>query len=120
MTDAASDVKRCGLSRQQSNSVGLRLRIRYKSLKRIIELPTGASFLCLDAAALAGQLMALMRVIRDHVTEAWSIALGERLIDASTAHNVFVVAVAVIVEGTAALFEGWALYGRYRWSRPNT
>jgi uncharacterized membrane protein (DUF2068 family) len=30
---------------------------------------------------------------------------------------VLVVAVAVIVDGTVTLVEGWALHGRYRWSR---
>lgn len=77
----------------------------------------GPSFLILGSVGLAEKLTAIARVIRHHATEAWSIALAERLIYASTAHNVFIVAVAVIVDGIVTLVEGWALHGRYRWSR---
>ncbi len=117
MTGAASDAKKFWGPRQHSSPVGLRLIIGYKILKGMIELLTGASFLFLGAVGLAEKLTAFARVVRDHATEAWSISLAERLMHASTAHNLFLVALALIVDGTVTLFEGWALYGRYRWSR---
>jgi uncharacterized membrane protein (DUF2068 family) len=117
MIAASSEGKKFGRPRQRSSELGLRLIIGYKFLKRMIELLMGASFLFLGLVGVAEKLTAIVRVIRHHATEAWSIALAERIIHASTAHNVFVVAVAIIADGTVTLLEGWALHGRYRWSR---
>lgn len=117
MMAASSEGKKFGRPRQRSSELGLRLIIGYKFVKGMIELLMGASFLFLGSVGLAEKLTAIVRVIRRHATEAWSIALAERIIHASTAHNVFVVAVAVIVDGTVTLVEGWALHGHFRWSR---
>jgi uncharacterized membrane protein (DUF2068 family) len=95
----------------------LRLVIGYKFVKALAELAAGAAFLILGSVGLAEKLAHVAEEIRHHATEAWSVALAERLIDVSTAHHVLVVAVALIVDGTVTLVEGWALHRRYRWSR---
>ncbi len=102
---------------QRSNAVGLRLVIGYKFIKAMAEFLAGASLLILGSVGLAEKLTYVAQAIRRHATEGWSISLAERLIDVSTAHHVFVVAVAVIFDGTVTLVEGWALHRRYRWSR---
>jgi uncharacterized membrane protein (DUF2068 family) len=116
-TRASSEGKASVGTLQRSNAVGLRLIIGYKVVKAMAELLAGASFLILGSVGLAERLTYVAQAIRHHVTEAWSISLAERLIDVSTAHHVFVVAVAVIFDGTVTLIEGWALHCRYRWSR---
>ena len=117
MTDVSSDGKISVVVRQQFDAIGLKLIIGYKLVKAMAELLTGALFLLLGSVGFADVLSAAAQAIRHHATEAWSIALAERLIHASTPHNVFIVAVAVIVDGTVTLIEGWALHRRYRWSR---
>ena len=95
---------------------GLRLIIGYKVVKAAAELLVGLAFFALGSMGLAGMLASLAQDIRRHATEAWSFALAERLIDASTAHHVFVVALAVTADGLATSIEAWALQRGYVWS----
>lgn len=117
MTAGSFDGKESRGPGERSKAIGLRLIIGYKLVKATIELLLGASFLLLGSVGLSEELTAVAHVIRYHATEAWSVALAERLILASTAQNVFVVAVAVIADGAVTLVEGWALHRGYRWSR---
>lgn len=96
---------------------GLRLIIGYKLSKAAAELLGGASIFILGSVGLAQKLAYVAQAIRRHATEAWSIALAEKLLDASTAHNVFVVAMAILADSVLTSIEGWALYRRYVWSR---
>lgn len=100
----------------RSDAIGLRLIVAYKIVKAIIELLVGAALLLVGSAGLAEGLGTLAGVMRRHVTEAWSIALAERLMHASAGHPVFVVVTALTTDGTVTLIEGWALHRRYRWS----
>jgi uncharacterized membrane protein (DUF2068 family) len=96
---------------------GLRAIIGYKLCKAAAELLGSAAIFIMGSVGLAADLGAAAQAIRRHATEAWSIALAERLLDASTAHNIFVVAMAMLADGLVTSFEGWALYRRYVWSR---
>ncbi len=96
---------------------GLRLIIGYKLTKAGLEFLGGASIFILGSVGLAHKLAYVAQMIRRHATEAWSIALAEQLLDASTAHNVFVVAMAMLVDSVVTSIEGWALYRGYVWSR---
>jgi uncharacterized membrane protein (DUF2068 family) len=98
------------------DAIGLRLIVAYKIVKAIVELLVGAVLLFVDSARLAEGLGTLAEEIRRHVTEAWSIALAERLMHASAGHHVFVLVTALTIDGTVTLIEGWALHRRYRWS----
>ena len=95
---------------------GLKVIIGYKFAKAALELLLGAAFLAFRSLGLVGKLVSIAQAIRHHATEAWSIALAEWLLDASTAHHVIVVALAVSADGIVTLIEAWALQRRYRWS----
>jgi len=96
---------------------GLKIIIGYKLTKALAELLGGASIFVLGSVGLAEKLVAVAQAIRRHATESWSIALAEQLLHASTAHKVFVVAMALLADAAATSIEGWALYRRYVWSR---
>lgn len=110
MTDRRSEVSR-------SMPRGLRLIISYKLAKAVAEFLGGAVIFVLGSAGFAERLTHVAQAILRHATEAWSISLAERLMDASTAHNVFVVALSMVIDGIATSIEGWALYRRFAWSR---
>ncbi len=95
---------------------GLRLIIGYKVAKATAELIAGASFFLLGSAGATEKLVHAAQTLRRHATEAWSIALAEKLLDASTARHVFVVAMAIIADGIVTAVEGWALCRGYGWS----
>lgn len=96
---------------------GLKLIVGYKLSKAGAELLGGASIFILGSVGLAQKLSSVAQAIRRHATEDWSIALAEKLLDASTAHTVFVVAMAMLADAVVTSIEGWALYRRYTWSR---
>lgn len=96
---------------------GLKLIVGYKLFKAAAELLGGASIFILGSVGLAQKLAYVAQAVQRHATEAWSIALAEKLLDASTAHNVFVVAMAMLADAVLTSIEGWALYRRYAWSR---
>jgi uncharacterized membrane protein (DUF2068 family) len=117
MRPKSAEDRRSRGARHGSDAVGLRIVIAYKFIKATSELLVGTVFLFLGSVGLADKLARAAREIRHHATEMWSIGLAERLIDVSTAHHVFVVAMALVVDGTVTLVEGWALHHRFRWSR---
>jgi uncharacterized membrane protein (DUF2068 family) len=96
---------------------GLNLVIFYKFAKSIIEILIGGAFLVLGSAGLAKEFAKIAQFVRHHAAQAWSISLAERLIDVSTVHNIFVIALALIFDGVLTGFEGWALRRGYVWSR---
>jgi uncharacterized membrane protein (DUF2068 family) len=96
---------------------GLKLIVGYKFVKAALELLPGALLLSRGAAGLTGDLQALAMFLRHHATEAWSIALAERLVHATTQRHVLVVAVAALLDGAFTFVEAYALHRRYRWSR---
>ncbi len=96
---------------------GIKLIISYKLAKAVTEFLGGAIIFLLGSAGFATKLAHVAQAIHRHATEGWSIALAERLMDASTAHNVFVVALSMVIDGIATSIEGWALYRRFVWSR---
>jgi len=112
----ATSGERRGALRHQWDGPGLRLIIAFKFLKALIEMLLGVSLLLFVSAGFAQDWTRSAAEIRHHATEAWSIALAERLIHASTVRNLLVVAVALIADATASGIEGWALQRRYRWS----
>jgi uncharacterized membrane protein (DUF2068 family) len=96
---------------------GFNLIIRYKLAKTAVELLTGAIFFLVGSAGSAEKIAYIARAVRQHATEAWSVALAERLMDVSTPHHVAVVATALLADGMVTGLEGWALQRRYAWSR---
>jgi uncharacterized membrane protein (DUF2068 family) len=103
--------------KQPRNALGLRFIVGYKLVKAIAELLLGAVLLSLASAGSAGHLREVALNVRNHAAEAWSVALAERLVRASTERNLLVVGLAILLDGALSGIEGWALYHRYRWSR---
>jgi len=95
---------------------GLRLIIGYKIAKAAAELLAGSAIFALGSAGATRDLLHVALVLRHHATEAWSIALAEKLLDVSTARHVMVVALACVADGIVTAIEGWALYRGYAWS----
>ena len=91
--------------------------VGYKQAKAIFEVLVGVLLLSLTAVGLADHLREVAVHIRHHAVEAWSIALAERLVRASTKRNLLVIGVASLLDGALSASEGWALCYRYRWSR---
>jgi uncharacterized membrane protein (DUF2068 family) len=102
---------------RSSDPVGLSLVIAYKFVKSAAEILIGTSFLVLGSAGLAKEFAKFAQGVRHHAAPSWSLSLAERLTDVSTAHNVFVIALAMIFDGVLTGFEGWALRRGYTWSR---
>lgn len=96
---------------------GLKIIVGYKLSKAVAELLGGSSIFILGSAGLAEKLATVALLARRHATEPWSITLAEKLLDESTARNVFVVAMAMLADSLVTAIEGWALYKRYTWSR---
>jgi uncharacterized membrane protein (DUF2068 family) len=101
----------------RSDSLGLNLVITYKFVKSFLEVLIGGAFLVIGSAGLAKEFAALAQSVRHHAAQAWSISLAEKLVDVSTVHNIFVIALALIIDGILTGFEGWALRRGYAWSR---
>ena len=95
---------------------GLRLIIGYKFAKAATELCAGVAFFAFGQAGATHKLVEAALTLRHHATEAWSIALAEKLLDVSTARHVQVVALAVVADGLVTAVEGWALQRGYAWS----
>jgi uncharacterized membrane protein (DUF2068 family) len=99
------------------DSLGLRVVITYKFIKSALEVLIGGSFLVIGSAGLAKEFAAFAQIVRHHAAQTWSISLAEKLVDVSTIHNIFVIALALIIDGILTGFEGWALRRGYAWSR---
>jgi len=99
------------------DAAGLGFVVGYKLVKGAAQVLVGLSLLILPRAALTDELRAFALTLRHHATEAWSIAVAGRLLRATTARHLIVVAVAILLDGLFSLVEGWALHRRFRWSR---
>ena len=103
--------------RERSDALGIRLIVRYKFVKAVVELLLGVLLLVLVMAGLAANLRTVALNIRDHMVEDWSIALAERALRVVTEPHLLVVALASFLDGVISAAEGWVLHRRYWWSR---
>jgi uncharacterized membrane protein (DUF2068 family) len=104
-------------STHRSSSVGLNVVITFKFVKSFLEVLIGSSLLVIGSSGLAKEFAAFSQSVRHHAAQTWSISLAEKLVDVSTAHNIFVIAIALLIDGLLTGFEGWALRRGYAWSR---
>jgi uncharacterized membrane protein (DUF2068 family) len=104
-------------AKSRSDSLGLNLVITYKFVKSLLEVLIGTSLLVVGSAGLTEEFAKLAQIVRHHAAQTWSISLAEKLVDVSTVHNIFVIALAMIIDGILTGFEGWALRRGYTWSR---
>jgi uncharacterized membrane protein (DUF2068 family) len=101
----------------RSGAFGLQLIVGYKLAKAVVELGFVVFFVVIGPEHLTEQARAAAVYFRHHAAAAWSSALAEWLIGAATERHVFVVALALLLDGVSSCVEGWALHRRYRWSR---
>jgi len=109
-TDAVTE------SSRGSSAVGVRIIVWYKLVRAIVSIVLA---LLLGATAVAGgadQLRSLALMLREHVVGAWSVHLADLLVRASTPRHLEIAAVALVADGSFALFEGWALRRGFRWA----
>jgi uncharacterized membrane protein (DUF2068 family) len=103
--------------RPYKSATGLRLIVGYKIVKAALELSFGVLLLIVGPAGLVQDVRGVALHFQHHATAAWSTALAERLVHATTEQHVLVVAVASLVDGVWSALEGWALHRRYPWAR---
>jgi uncharacterized membrane protein (DUF2068 family) len=103
--------------RAPEDAVGLRLIVGYKLLKASAECLFAGLMLVLGTTHVTADLRAIALSMQHHATEAWSLALAGRLVQAATRRNVVVVVIAAFLDGLLSYAEGWVLHRRYRWSR---
>ena len=95
---------------------GLRLIIGYKVVKATAAVILGTGLLAANGSDLAGHVHALASNLLQHATSAWSIRLSTWLLDAVTARNLHVVALACLLDAALTGVEAWALHRRFWWS----
>ena len=117
MTNPTTAPQDAGGRAGRSDAIGLRLIIGYKFTKAAAEFLLGVVILSMASAGLADELRTVALNVRNHATAAWSVALAKWLMNAATARNLRVVALASLLDAAASLFEGWALHRRFDWSR---
>jgi uncharacterized membrane protein (DUF2068 family) len=94
----------------------VRLIVFYKILRGVVSIVLA---LVLGAMALGGEadrLRSLAEMLREHVMGVWSVHLADLLVRAATPHRIEIAAVALAVDGSFVLFEGWALKKGFRWA----
>jgi uncharacterized membrane protein (DUF2068 family) len=106
-----------GGSTARSKTVGLSLIVGYKLAKAGVELLLGVLVLSLASAGHTHALHSVVTALRNHATEAWSIAAAQWLANAATGRHLRVVALAAFLDAVLSLVEGWSLHRRYPWSR---
>ncbi len=94
---------------------GLRLIIAYKVVKATVAVLLGTLLLGASGFALA-DVQALATSLLRHATSAWSIRLAKTLLDAATARNLQIIAVACLLDAALTGVEAWALHRRFWWS----
>jgi uncharacterized membrane protein (DUF2068 family) len=103
--------------RARGDAVGLRLIVGYKFVKASAECLVAGLMLVLGTTHVTADLRAIALSMQHHATEAWSLALAGRLVQAATRRTVVLVVVAASLDGVLSYAEGWVLHRRYRWSR---
>jgi uncharacterized membrane protein (DUF2068 family) len=94
----------------------MRIIVSYKFLRGTVSILLA---LVLGATALEGwtdRLRSLAETLRENVTGAWSVRLADLLVRAATPHRLVIAAFALALDGSFALFEGWALRRRFAWA----
>jgi uncharacterized membrane protein (DUF2068 family) len=94
---------------------GLRLIIAYKLARGGVALVLGVLLAGLTAAGETAPIQELALYARHHAMSAWSIALANALVSASTPRHLWLVALGLAFDGAFSSVEGWALHRRVWW-----
>jgi uncharacterized membrane protein (DUF2068 family) len=92
---------------------GLIVIIVYKLVKGTLWLIFAATILVLMRMGLGDRLLGLARHLRLHA-HAWSLALADLAVRASSRRSLWTITVALVADGVLTLIEGWSLlHGRW-------
>jgi uncharacterized membrane protein (DUF2068 family) len=94
---------------------GVRLITLYKLLKGGVALAGALALAVLLLAHATGPIEALGHEIRHHFAGAWSVELAKLLLSAAQPHHLWLVALALTLDGGLTLVEAWALRRGHWW-----
>ena len=95
---------------------GLQVIIAYKLIKGSAGVAVALLLLLLTTFDGADALQEAALVLHAHVAGAWSIRLADMLVRATSPHYVHLAMVALALDGSLTLIEGWALRRRFAWA----
>ena len=98
-----------------AEAAGVRAIVAYKTIKAGIALSLGALLGLLLALGQGPALHASATSLRDHVTAGWSVKLADTLLAGSSDHGLKVTCLALLLGGTFASVQAWALRGGHWW-----
>jgi uncharacterized membrane protein (DUF2068 family) len=93
---------------------GLTIIIAYKLIKGGLWLVFAVALLVLMRLGLGDDLLGLAEQLRHH-SRAWTLALADLLVRASTRRGLWTLFVALVADGTLTLVEAWALIRGHWW-----
>jgi uncharacterized membrane protein (DUF2068 family) len=93
---------------------GLTIIIAYKLIKGGLWLVFAVALLGLMQVGLGDDLLGLAEHLRHH-SRAWTLALADLLVRASTRRGLWTLFVALVADGTLTLVEAWALIRGHWW-----
>lgn len=104
------------LTRASGNHApGLRLIIAYKLTRAAASLFAAALLAAFTAADHATPLHTVAVQIRHHAASAWSIAIADVLVSAVAPQHLWLVVLALALDGAFTFVEGWALHRTWWW-----
>jgi uncharacterized membrane protein (DUF2068 family) len=94
---------------ERDRALGLRLIIAYKFVRGGLALALAITLLILAARGGGARLHHLAATLRDQATTAVALKLANLALKASQGRRLHLVALALAVDGSFTVFEGWAL-----------
>jgi uncharacterized membrane protein (DUF2068 family) len=94
---------------------GVRAIIAYKVIKGTAGLALATILFILLLAHETGPLERIAVHVHAHFTRAWSVALADLLLRAAEPHHLWFVTLALTMDGSLTLLEGWALHHGHWW-----
>jgi uncharacterized membrane protein (DUF2068 family) len=93
---------------------GLVLIIGYKLVKGALWLIFAAALVATMRLGLGDRMMGLADHLRHH-SGAWSLELAELVVRAASRRGLWIITVALVLDGVLSLVEGWALVHGHWW-----
>jgi uncharacterized membrane protein (DUF2068 family) len=93
----------------------VRVIIAYKVLKGSVGLAMALALIVLLLAHATAPLESIGARVHQHFTGAWSVELAKALLSAAEPRHLWLVALALALDGSFTLLEGWALYHAHWW-----
>lgn len=106
-----------GIGRDIPLTAGIRLIVFYKIVKGGLEAAAGATLAVGPSVGLDQSLMRAALGLQHHATRAWAVHLSQSLPELLTPGRLRLAALALLLDATLTLVEGWSLWRGRRWGR---